>query len=361
MKNLRKTLAVLIAAAMTMLMIVIPSSAEQLEGLTFTRPMDLVKYQSPEVTAPWVPFTGWSSDNGVLKGDDWIEYCYAAIVKEKSGGEVIVGADAKEGMNWHTPEEINFACAYDRGLYSISDLDADGWTEVFKEGFGLGNRDAKISKTSFEQYNGVDYFRVDYDINGIQTINLVAPSENGDVFFLEYNYDPSTNISKKYEQDFWEVLDTVSLKQGTGTAANNSASNNTAAANDDTIKIYVNGSRVYPDSDPVIINDRTLVPIRVVAEALGYKVDWDGANQAVDIHNDDMSLYLIIGSTALDRYFYDYNGNLSGMDTIYADVAPQIINERTYLPLRAVGEGIGATVDWDGNTRSVYITGESVG
>ena len=94
---------------------------------------------------------------------------------------------------------------------------------------------------------------------------------------------------------------------------------------------------------------------------MGYKVDWDGTNQIVDVHNDDMSLRMMIGSTSLARYLYDYNGNISGTDVVNADVAPQIINERTYLPLRAVGESLGATVNWDGNTRSVYITDGSVG
>lgn len=52
-----------------------------------------------------------------------------------------------------------------------------------------------------------------------------------------------------------------------------SATTITTSSSSDTIKNYVNGSRVYPDSDPVIRNDRTLVAIRVVAEALGYQVD----------------------------------------------------------------------------------------
>ena len=103
------------------------------------------------------------------------------------------------------------------------------------------------------------------------------------------------------------------------------------------------------------------MPIRVVAEALGYKVDWVSSERAVDIHNDFEALYLIIGSSSINRYTYGYAGEITSLDTLYADVAPQIINDRTYLPLRAVGEGLGAQVDWDGSTRSVYITSGSVG
>ena len=51
-----------------------------------------------------------------------------------------------------------------------------------------------------------------------------------------------------------------------------------------------------------------------------------------------------------------YEVEMINWETIYPDVAPQIINDRTYLPLRAVGEGLGAQVNWDGNTRSVFIS-----
>ena len=98
------------------------------------------------------------------------------------------------------------------------------------------------------------------------------------------------------------------------------------------------------------------MPIRVVAEALGYQVDWVASEQAVDIHNDFASLYLKIGSSSINHYTYGASGEIASLDTLNADVAPQIINSRTYLPLRAVGEGLGANVEWDGSTRSVYIS-----
>ncbi|MBQ3463874.1 MAG: copper amine oxidase N-terminal domain-containing protein, partial [Clostridia bacterium] len=125
---------------------------------------------------------------------------------------------------------------------------------------------------------------------------------------------------------------------------------------DDTIKISVNGSRVYPDSDPVIINDRTMVPIRAVAEAMGFSVGWDAPSQCVTMTQGNFDVQVMIGSTWITKYL---NGQVSEYGQ--TDVVPQIINDRTYLPLRAVGEALGATVDWDGNTRSVYITDGSVG
>ena len=42
------------------------------------------------------------------------------------------------------------------------------------------------------------------------------------------------------------------------------------------IKIEVNGNEVEFDTPPVVVNDRTMIPIRAVAEAMGLKVSWDG-------------------------------------------------------------------------------------
>lgn len=49
------------------------------------------------------------------------------------------------------------------------------------------------------------------------------------------------------------------------------------------IKINVNGTRIYSDSAPMIVDDRTLVPIRAVAEAMDAKVNWIGESRLVDI------------------------------------------------------------------------------
>jgi hypothetical protein len=51
------------------------------------------------------------------------------------------------------------------------------------------------------------------------------------------------------------------------------------------IKIFINGREIHSDVDPVIINDRTMVPVRFVTEELGMKVDWDGVNRHVLITN----------------------------------------------------------------------------
>ena len=114
--------------------------------------------------------------------------------------------------------------------------------------------------------------------------------------------------------------------------------------------LSVNGEVSTIDSEgtvPVIRNDRTLLPIRCVIEAMGGTVGWDGAARMVTLRLGDKSLYMIIGSTSvLDQ---------SGTNHIL-DSAPVIINDRTMLPVRFVSEFFGAAVDWDGENRMVSIT-----
>ncbi len=115
------------------------------------------------------------------------------------------------------------------------------------------------------------------------------------------------------------------------------------------IRIKVNGEFVKPDSAPTIVNDRTLVPIRAVAEKLGYDVNWDGATRTAIISDDITTLKITIDKAVMEKI------TESKSEEVAIDVAAQIINDRTYLPLRAIGEALGASVDWDAAGRIVIV------
>ena len=121
---------------------------------------------------------------------------------------------------------------------------------------------------------------------------------------------------------------------------------------DDDIAVYLDGDKVtFEDQQPVIIEERTLVPMRAVFEAMGAEVDWDGDYRRVTIYTPDKYIMLYI-----DEYTVVYGYSRGDYeDSLDLDVPPQIINERTMLPLRAVSEIMGATVNWDGAFRVVYI------
>ena len=112
------------------------------------------------------------------------------------------------------------------------------------------------------------------------------------------------------------------------------------------LRVIVKGQNVEFDSEPYIdANDRLMVPVRAILEALGATVDWDEAERTVSISGQGHTLLLKIDST---RAVVD--GGQRTMDT-----CPVIKNERTMLPARYVGEYLGFTVDWDEETRTVTV------
>ena len=96
---------------------------------------------------------------------------------------------------------------------------------------------------------------------------------------------------------------------------------------------------------PVIINGRTLVPIRAIVESFGGSVSWDGAKRAVSLSVDNKTIVLAIDS---------YTAYLNGKEYTL-DVAPAIINGRTMLPIRFVAEGLNLGVAWDAQSQRVTV------
>lgn len=111
------------------------------------------------------------------------------------------------------------------------------------------------------------------------------------------------------------------------------------------INININGQNVYGDASPIVVNDRTLVPVRLVSENLGLAVNWDQATQEVTLSKEGTEIKFIIGSKS-----YQKNGVEVAMD-----IAPQVYKERTYLPIRVIGECLDKKVDWDQSTKTVLI------
>ena len=97
------------------------------------------------------------------------------------------------------------------------------------------------------------------------------------------------------------------------------------------------------DAAPVIRNNRTLVPIRFITEALGGEVKWNEAAKEVILVIDGKEIRMRIGET-LEKY----------------GVAPMIIDGRTYVPVRFVADELHAAVVWNEAAKTVTITKEVV-
>ena len=100
----------------------------------------------------------------------------------------------------------------------------------------------------------------------------------------------------------------------------------------DGISVTVNGENPAFDSEPIIRNDRLLVPMRVIFEALGADVSWEDSSKTASAVMDKTRLEITIGANELYK-----NGSKISLDT------PAVIEKnRTLVPLRAVSEGLGA-------------------
>ena len=102
--------------------------------------------------------------------------------------------------------------------------------------------------------------------------------------------------------------------------------------------VIVDDQAIINDVSPVIRNDRTLVPIRVITEALGGQVAWNEAAKEVTLTVNGKEIKMTIGK-ALEKY----------------GVAPVIIGGRTFVPVRFVADELGAVTTWDDATKTVTI------
>ena len=102
--------------------------------------------------------------------------------------------------------------------------------------------------------------------------------------------------------------------------------------------VLVDDQAIINDVAPVIHNDRTLVPIRVITEALGGQVAWNEAAKEVALTVNGKEIKMTIGKV-LEKY----------------GVAPVIIGGRTFVPVRFVADELGAVTTWDDATKTVAI------
>lgn len=114
----------------------------------------------------------------------------------------------------------------------------------------------------------------------------------------------------------------------------------------DYIPVQLNGKPVSFDVQPMIENDRVLVPMRAIFEALGARITWTEETQTVTASGNYKQISLQIGS----REMY------VNSKVVLLDVPAQVVNGRTMVPIRAVSEGMGAKVEWDKTSNTVLIT-----
>lgn len=92
----------------------------------------------------------------------------------------------------------------------------------------------------------------------------------------------------------------------------------------------------FEDTNPTVINDKMMIPIRFVTEHMGAEVLWDSYNNSVTVKKDDTEIVFTVNSVSC---------SINGENKLL-EQAPIIVNSRTLIPLRAMSEGLGYQVDW---------------
>lgn len=118
-----------------------------------------------------------------------------------------------------------------------------------------------------------------------------------------------------------------------------------------TSKIFMDGEELVLPSDVqvTIINKNVMIPIRVVAENLKFKVDWNQQARTVKIQQDQQTISLTV----------DQKQAMVADKQVTLNTAPQILNKTLVVPIRFVSEQMGLKVRWNNQDKIVYLTNTS--
>ena len=121
------------------------------------------------------------------------------------------------------------------------------------------------------------------------------------------------------------------------------------------VKVYVNDNMLdsggaYPSA--VIINDYTYVPLAEISNALGFECSWIAESKTILMSDPNKQIRMQIGSSIISIEEFE-----TGLEEeLEIPSAPAIVSSKTFVPVRAVADAFDAYINWDGDTKSVFIS-----
>lgn len=203
-------------------------------------------------------------------------------------------------------------------------FDIAAWGKALQELGALNDSD--LSDASGILKVGFDYTAETSNINRDIDISFPELNSQNSVSYsdiLKAQYEEN----QRYMQDYLNAID------------ENSADGNS-------ISVYIDGNKLNLSTEPREENNRVLVPFRDIFQALGAQVQWDSKQQTVTGIKGNKKIIL-----KLESKYATVDGKQKTLD-----VPAFTINGRTYVPLRFIGESMGADVKWDSTARTVNLT-----
>ena len=268
--------------------------------------------------------------NDVIGADVYISN--GRVMKDVQKGEVFAWTGFDKAI-WDIPKEAGKLPSLREGEYpALPDLPEE--PVLTKKRSGGGGTAPQTYTAQFDTNGGSAVDKVKTDKNG-KIERPADPTKEGYIFVGWYS---DSKLTKPF--DFSAELTANSTLYAKW------KENNEIILTIGSRKISVFGREIKNDVAPKIVNDRTMLPIRIVAESLGGTVTWNGELQRVTIQKGADVILITIGA---DTAYV--NGT-----AVKLDAAAFVENGRTYLPLRFVSETLGAQVAWKEAEKTVTIT-----
>lgn len=314
----------------------IPNAAYKLPSLREGEYPDLPTLPSKDLTIDKTPqhFTTRNIGNGF-------------VVKVTSEGTLNESIEFTKEYRLHdTTDEWmsavpNTAGTYDVKITRAADGDINPFACEISEGLVLTKKRSSSSGTTTRTYTA------QFDTNGGSAVDKVKTDKNGKI---ERPADPTKEgyifVGWYSDSKLTKPFDFSAELTANSTLYAKWKENNEIILTIGSRKISVFGREIQNDVAPKIVNDRTMLPIRIVAESLGGTVTWNGELQRVTIQKGADVILITIGA---DTAYV--NGT-----AVKLDAAAFVENGRTYLPLRFVSETLGAQVAWNEAEKTVTIT-----
>lgn len=299
----------------------------------YGNPAYLGEYDRIGVTNTVIDSPEWLEERVSWLGEGYL-YDFDTFLGVDPNGYIIVLKDNKLGLI-DTLGNVIAPCEYD-----------DLFSESFKEKYGFD----LYNMFDYDEYEG-KYFPAYFDpyvsyLEGVHSddelplfgnLAVVAESEEDDSkvgivdkddnIIVPFIFDM---ITPCYDDICWVLKDG---KWGI------------IKVNKNSISVSLNGTLLTFDQAPLVINGRTLAPVRAIFESLGATVEWN---------NDTREIISTKGNDTIIMKIDDFTMYKNG-NPIFLDSAPQIVGERTLVPVRAIAEAFNCTVAWDNNTQTVII------